>query len=56
MSGALIISGNPADGFVFVGPFEDREEAIQWAEEARYANAHESWWVADLLEPGARYS
>lgn len=39
----IVVQGNPVDGFNFVGPFDDDDEAIQAAE-----NEGGDWWVADL--------
>jgi len=28
----IVILGNPVDGFSFIGPFEDRDAAIEYAQ------------------------
>lgn len=43
---ALIIEGNPVDGFTFTGPFDSRDDAIDAGQ-----NLPADWWVADLLPP-----
>lgn len=43
----VLIHGNPADGFEFVGPFDNAAEAVQYAEHSERAE----WWVAPLVAP-----
>jgi hypothetical protein len=46
----VVIVGTPSAGFYIVGPFDDQEKAIVWAEE----NEHlESWEVVELVNPEA---
>lgn len=45
----VVIIGDPIDGLTFVGPFEDAEEAMAWAEEND--DNIRSWWVSDLEMP-----
>jgi len=46
----IIIVGTPVDGFKYVGPFVDRDEAVHYAEvEARGFDA--DWWIAELVWP-----
>ena len=47
---AIVITGNPGDGFVYYGPFDDAEQANAWAED-ELRNAE--WWVIELLNPEA---
>lgn len=42
----IVVIGNPVDGYSFYGPFEDSEDACEFAE----ANLDE-WWLADLMNP-----
>jgi len=42
----IIVTGNPIDGFSFHGPFSDRNDAIEWAEEL-----DPDWWVVELDTP-----
>ena len=44
----IIITGNPVDGFTFIGPFNDSEEADAYAVEKLRG---EEWWIADMSEP-----
>lgn len=44
-SNHIIGLGNPIDGLSFVGPFIDRDKAIEYAE----GFIGKDWWVADLL-------
>jgi hypothetical protein len=50
MSQHIVISGNPADGFGFYGPFEDPEVANDWADEQRFDWGH---WVVELTGAAA---
>lgn len=43
---AVIIQGNPADGFGCVGPFATREDAIAYGD-----TVDSDWWVLDLASP-----
>ena len=47
----VIIVGNPCDGMSFYGPFEDGNEANEYADE-RFSK--EDWWVARLEAPVAQ--
>lgn len=42
-----IMTGNPVDGFAFVGPYDDEEFATSEAE--KYAD--QEWWVIALTPP-----
>lgn len=42
----IIVTGNPVDGLEFFGPFEDGEEAFNYADKNRL----EEWWTANLQE------
>lgn len=43
----IIVTGNPVDGFTFMGPFGTRESAIEWTEDnSRDLSA--DWWIAAL--------
>lgn len=43
----FIITGNPVEGFEYIGPFETPGEAIEWATN----NCHKEWWQAGLVNP-----
>lgn len=45
---ALLIYGNPADGFTFVGPFDDSEAAHEHLE---HNPVDDEWWIAPLVDP-----
>jgi hypothetical protein len=45
---AIIVTGNPVDGFRFFGPFPTRDTAIM--EFDRHNRRLDTWWVADLEE------
>lgn len=42
----IVVSGNPIDGFHFRGPFDDEDDAREWAEQ----HCKGDWWVAPLTE------
>jgi hypothetical protein len=42
---ALIVTGNPVDGFKFIGPFDTRDDAV---DSASRGEIDKDWWVADL--------
>ena len=44
---AILVYGNPVDGCSYIGPFEDHEAAVEYAQ--RYLDS--DWWVTDLTEP-----
>lgn len=43
---AVIIKGNPVDGFSCVGPFADRDAAVEYGD-----TVDTDWWVLDLEAP-----
>jgi len=43
-----MLMGNPADGFVVVGPFEDRDVAMAYLESE---TSSENMWIVDMHEP-----
>lgn len=45
----IVIYGNPADGFNYVGPFESRADATHYAS---VDNAGD-WWIVELDAPAA---
>lgn len=50
ISGYLVVTGNPADGFAFYGPFSadaDGHDAIDWASDNLPGSA---WWTAPMHE------
>jgi hypothetical protein len=47
MPKSIIIVGNLFDGIYHVGPFDDHEDAIEWAD----ANCKGEWLVATLEAP-----
>lgn len=44
MAKALVVQGNPVDGFIFIGPFPDKDAAIEWCEEVAI---EPDWWIAE---------
>jgi len=46
----IIISGNPVDGFFYYGPFEDAEQALEYAD-AEYSIRNSEYWVTELTPP-----
>lgn len=45
----IFVYGNPIDGFRFVGPFDDRDEAVEYGESEPPGSA--DWWIAELDKP-----
>ena len=45
----IICYGNPIDGLTFIGPFEDRDDAVRYAENDIRDGG--DWWIAELDEP-----
>jgi hypothetical protein len=46
----VILTGNPADGFDVIGPFDGLEAAIQYAR----ANIPAEWWATVLESPDVK--
>lgn len=42
----LLIQGNPVDGFQYIGPFSNRDEAIEAGEELKTGD----WWIAEIID------
>ncbi len=49
MKKAIIIYGNPVDGFKYIGPFDDLNDAITQGN--TNPDVDGDWWVAELEEP-----
>src|SRR4051794_19286259 len=49
----VLVTGNPADGFVLGGPFRTSDEAITWAETNYDDGGDTDWWVMEIedVEP-----
>lgn len=41
----ILLHGGPGDGFEAFGPFDDADDAIDYAETVRF---QDNWWVMDL--------
>lgn len=44
----IVVTGNPADGFMFFGPFMTGDDANAWADNERCTNP---WWCVELGNP-----
>lgn len=44
----IIITGNPVEGFTYIGPFES---AVDAAEHGNTDPELEEWWIAPLEKP-----
>ena len=44
----IVVTGNPVDGFVFYGPWDNSDAAVDGAEDMRLAG---DWWIAPLADP-----
>jgi hypothetical protein len=49
----VIVYGNVVDGIKLVGPFDDAEEACDYAEDCRTIR-DAGWVIASIEEPGDR--
>ena len=49
----IMIYGNPIDGFCYVGPFANRDEALTYAEGERDPR---DWWIVELDAPAGSES
>jgi len=45
----VILIGNPVDGLEFIGPFDDGNEATEYAEVKVHRN--KEWWLAEMEAP-----
>lgn len=46
----VVVVGNPFDGIRLIGPFEDGNDANEWADENCDT---EDWWVVNIIDPQA---
>jgi hypothetical protein len=46
----IIATGNIFDGITLIGPFSNRDDAIEWAEDELGRN--QDWWHTNLESPG----
>lgn len=44
----ILVIGNPVDGIIFIGPFDDGEEAVEYAE---VHHKNDEWWMAPIDTP-----
>jgi hypothetical protein len=44
----IIVTGDPVQGYRYIGPFADIEDAEDWAERAM---PNELWWAIPLITP-----
>jgi hypothetical protein len=42
----IIITGDPVDGFSYIGPFEDYDAAVFYTDTV--FDRYDTWWIADL--------
>ena len=50
----VIVYGNVVDGFTFVGPFDDRDEAVRYAEAD--GTPGRDWCIAELAAPADEHN
>ena len=48
----IIVTGNPVDGFTFIGPYSDANEAANAASNDHHING--DWWISKIERPGTR--
>ena len=49
----IIISGNPVDRFIYIGPFDSSDDAIRFVEQSGEFDG--DWWVTQLDEPNKEF-
>ena len=42
----IVVTGNPVDGFNYIGPFKTADDAIEWADAK--SDLEGDWWIAAL--------
>lgn len=47
---AVVMSGNPRDGFNIIGPFDTYDDALRYAENA-YPELNADWWIILIEAP-----
>lgn len=47
-----ICYGNPVDGFYYVGPYSERDDAIRYGESEW---DQRDWWIVEILPPAALF-
>lgn len=51
---AIVIAGNPVEGFRYYGPFDDTQKATDWAEDHRSKlYGDEEYWISLLFSKEA---
>jgi hypothetical protein len=50
-SPAVVITGNPCDGFSYHGPFRNCDDANDWADDKLRG---QEWWTAEMSTPTKR--
>ena len=48
----VLITGNPIDGFVFIGPFRTSLKAHAYAD--LHCPRHTKWYIGEMLAPNQR--
>lgn len=43
----IVISGNPVDGFVFIGPFQNEDQAAEYGDRIDDGD----WWIGKIDQP-----
>jgi hypothetical protein len=43
----IIVTGNPVDGFGYIGPFVDRDDAVRYSD----CLSDLDWWIAEVNPP-----
>jgi hypothetical protein len=44
----IIVSGNPIEGLLFYGPFDDTDAAVEFAEDNEIISDDDDWWVGKV--------
>ena len=45
----ILVIGNPVDGFGYIGPFEDSEDAVSYAD--KHLDDRSDWWISSMEKP-----
>ena len=48
----ILVTGNPVDGFQYVGPFEDQTAVMLYVDQQRDGI---DWWMVELQPPPAEF-
>lgn len=47
----IVVTGNPREGFEYIGPFDNEDLACEWANKTGQLDEGTNWWTYPILEP-----